>query len=112
MDNEAQFEANLTELARFREAVRRFDEENARDPNRELAHGELVPREKLYAERLSDWVMKLCPQASESLRLASRCQHLCRWMIPRHQYEMNRAGYLRWRNDLKRFHADKAAQIL
>src|SRR5262249_17775028 len=100
------------EPARFREAVRRFDEENARDPNQERVAGQLVPREQLYAQRLSEWVMKLCPEASEELRLASRCQHLCRWMIPRQQYEMTRAGYLRWRNDLKKFHADKAGQIL
>src|SRR5262249_51798514 len=33
-------------------------------------------------------------------------------MIPRQQYEMTRVGYLRWRNDLKKFHADKAGQIL
>jgi hypothetical protein len=105
-------ESDLNQPARFREAVRRFNEENARDPNRELDAGQPVPREQLYAKRLAEWVLKLCPEASEELRLASHCQHLCRWMIPRGQYEMNRAGYLRWRNELKKFHADKAGQIL
>ncbi|HEY2951087.1 MAG TPA: DUF4202 domain-containing protein [Verrucomicrobiae bacterium] len=98
--------------ARFELAVRRFDEENARDPNTEAAEGRSWPRELLYARRLSDWVRKLCPNASEELRLAARCQHLSRWKIPRSAYEMTKAGYLRWRNDLKTFHAQKAAEIL
>ena len=52
------------------------------------------------------------PNASEALRLTARCQHICRWEIPRESYEMNREGYLRWRQELKKFHATKAASIL
>jgi hypothetical protein len=97
---------------RFEAAIRRFDAENARDTNVETAGGISHPRELLYAQRLTDWVLKLCPNASEELRLAARCQHICRWMIPRSNYPMTRAGYLKWRNDLKTFHAEKAGQIL
>lgn len=92
----------------FENALRRFDEENARDPNTELGQ----PRELLYAQRLYAWVLKLAPDASEELRLAARSQHICRWMIPRNQYPMDRAGYLKWRNDLKKFHAQKTGEIL
>ena len=49
----------------------------------ETADGLAQPRELLYARWLTDWVLKLCPDASEPLRLAARCQHLCRWMVPR-----------------------------
>lgn len=98
--------------SRFDLAIRRFDAENERDPNRENCDGDSQPRELLYARRLTEWVLKLCPDASESLRLAARCQHLCRWMIPRNFYEMTRAGYLRWRSELKKFHAEKAGEIL
>ena len=56
--------------------------------------------------------MRLCPEASEELRLAARCQHICRWEIPRGTYPMTRAGYLKWRADLKKFHAQKAGEIL
>ena len=98
--------------ARFEKALRRFDEENARDPNAETVEGVSHPRELLLARRLFDWVLRLCPNASEPLRLAARCQHLCRWTIPRASYPMDRAGYLRWRNDLKHFHARKAGEIL
>src|SRR5215204_3872770 len=33
-------------------------------------------------------------------------------MIPRSSYPMTRAGYLQWRERLKKFHAEKAAEIL
>ena len=98
--------------ARFEAAIRRFDRENSRDPNLEIVEGIARPRELVYAERLTDWVLILCPDASEDLRLSARCQHLCWCMIPRGSYEKTRAGYLKWRNDLKKFHADKAGEIL
>src|SRR6516225_10133101 len=90
---------------RFDAALRRFDEENSRDPNLEETEGGAQPRELLYSKRLTEWLLRLCPEASEELRLAARCQHLCRWMIPRESYPMTRPGYLRWREELKRFHA-------
>ncbi len=93
---------------RFQSAIARFDAENSRDPN--LENGR--PRELLYAERLTDWVMKLSPNASEPLRLAARCQHICRWESPRENYPMTRPGYLKWRADLKKFHAEKSGTIL
>ena len=96
----------------FQKANERFDAENALDPNLENDGGVRHPRELLYARRLTEWVLKLAPAASESLRLAARCQHICRWMIPRETYPMTRPGYLRWRSDLKQFHARKSAQIL
>jgi hypothetical protein len=103
---------NRSELERFRQAIERFDEENAKDPNQEIVEGVPRPRELVNAKRLSDWVLKLCPDASEELRLASRCQHIARWTISRQSYPMTRAGYLRWRNELKTFHARKAGEIL
>jgi hypothetical protein len=97
---------------KFDAALRRFDEENSRDPNQETVNGETVPRELIYARRLTDWILRLAPQASEELRLAGRCQHIRRWESPRSDYPMTRAGYLKWRADLKKFHAQKAGEIL
>lgn len=92
--------------------MRRFDEANARDPNREVIDGVSHPRELLYAQRLTKWVLRLCPDASGNLRLAAHCQHLCRWEIPRGSCPMTRAGYLQWRATLKKFHAQKTGEIL
>ena len=99
-------------IARFNAAIRRFDEENSRDPNFVTLNGVARPRELVYSEWLTSWVLKLAPAASEALRLAARCQHLCRWMSPRDSYPMTRPGYLQWRADLKKFHAQKAGEIL
>jgi hypothetical protein len=100
------------DAGRFAEACRRFDELNARDPNVESSDGRPQPRELLYARRLTEWVLQLAPQASESLRLAARCQHLLRWQIPRERYPMTRPGYHQWRSALKQFHADQSAEVL
>jgi hypothetical protein len=89
--------------ARFQDAIARFDAANVADPR-----GIELP----YAQRLSRWVERLAPDASEALRLAARAQHLCRWMIPRETYPAGRVGYLKWREDLKQFHAQKAGEIL
>ena len=97
---------------RFAAAARRFDQENSADPNTELVDGIAQPRELVYARWLTDWVLRLCPQATEPLRLAARCQHLCRWQVPRNSYPLTRPGYLQWREALKRFHAQKSGDIL
>ena len=102
----------MEEEWRFSEAIRRFDEENGRDPRLIVVDGVAQPHELLYARRLTEWVLRLQPNASKPLLLAARSQHICRWLVPRSSYEMTRAGYLRWRNDLKHLHAKKSAEIL
>ena len=104
--------SDFTTSERFKGAIHRFDEENSRDPNMEVANGQSHSRELIYARWLTDWVLKLSPNASEPLRLAARCQHICRWEIPRNSYPMDKPGYLRWRADLKKFHAKKSGDIL
>ena len=103
---------NVSISAHFNDAIAAFDAANNEDPNLENDNGLMTARELLYARRLSDWVDKLEPHASEALRLAARCQHLCRWMIPRSDYPEGRSGYLKWRSTLAVFHANKAAEIL
>ena len=102
----------LIDASRFAAACRSFDAANSLDPNLEIVEGIARPRELVYAERLTHWLLKLCPGASEELRLAARCQHICRWMIARGSYPMTRPGYLKWREDLKHFHAKKSGEIL
>lgn len=97
---------------RFQRAIERFDEENSLDPNKETVDGKPQPRELVYAKRLTKWVKKLVPNASEVLHLAARCQHICRWSIPREKYPMDKPGYLKWRTELKNFHAAKSGAIL
>lgn len=91
------------ESQRFQDAIARFDSANAQDPR---------AIELPYAQRLSAWVERLAPDASEALRLAARCQHLRRWEIPRESYPAGRVAYLKWREALKHFHADEAGKVL
>ncbi|WP_282160253.1 DUF4202 domain-containing protein [Ulvibacterium marinum] len=89
-----------------------FDIANGNDPNTETFNGKSYPKEVLYALRMTETLNAFAPSASEALKLTTRCQHICRWEIPRNRYEMNRVGYLKWRQELKKFHASKAKAIL
>ena len=94
---------------RFDEAIARFDAAHAEDPEQD---GAGAPKELLYAQRMSAWLEKLAPQASESLRLATRCQHIRRWAIPRSDYPEGKVGYLRWRKEESLAHAALAGEVL
>lgn len=102
----------MIQSEKFKAAINLFDKANENDPNKEVYQGKEHPKELLYAQRMTDRLISFDKDAGEALHLAVRCQHLQRWEIPRDQYEMNRVGYLKWRNDLKKFHADKAGEIL
>ena len=98
--------------ARFLAAIVAFDRANAEDPNLIEVGGAQRPRELVDAERLSTWVERLAPDASEALRLAARCQHIRRFESPRGSFPEGRVGYLQWRTQLGRFHADTSARLL
>lgn len=97
---------------RYAAAIAAIDAANQEDPNRELWEGEEHPKELLYSQRMSGWLERFAPDASEALRLAVRAQHIRRWTIPRSDYPEGRAGYKRWRSDLAGFHAATAGEIL
>ncbi len=102
----------MTQDARFRAAIERMDAFNRADPNRETVAGQDYPKELLYAERMTAWLARLAPEASEALRLAARSQHIGRWTLPRSNYPMERRGYHQWRTELARFHARTAREIM
>lgn len=97
---------------RFLNALRLIDEANSKDPNQERWKEKTYPKEVLYSLRMTEKLYAFYPGASEALQIAARCQHICRWEIPRSNYPMDRKGYLQWRTQLKNFHAQKAADIL
>jgi len=97
---------------RFGRAIAAIDAANADDPHRITVAGEERPKELVHAELATAWVRRLRPDAGEGLLLAARAHHLRRWAIPRSSYPEGRSGYLRWRRDLQRAHADDVAGIL
>jgi len=97
---------------KFQQAIQEIDQLNAQDPNTEFYKGTDYPKELLYAQRMSDALDQFEPQAEESLKIAARAQHIARWKIERDSYPMDREGYLRWRTDLKKMHADLTTSLL
>ncbi len=100
------------ETRRFDAAVARFAATNAQDPEQVSENGVPVPRTLAHACWLSGWIERLTPNASEALRLAAHCQHLARWTTPRSTYPEGRRGYLTWRRDRAKFHAELAGKVL
>ena len=96
----------------FQNASARIDAENSQDPNSELHQLISYPKELLYSTRMYKRLMDFSPNASEEVQIASKAQHICRWKMPRESYAMDRVGYLKWREDLKKFHAQTTAEIL
>ena len=70
------------------------------------------PRELLYAQRLTDWVLRLCPCRLGTFASPRAASTSAAGKVPRENYPMTRAGYLKWRADLKKFHAEKSGAIL
>jgi hypothetical protein len=89
-------------------ALAGIDAVHAEDPEKEGGR----PKELVYAERMSAWLARLVPQASEALQLAVRCQHLRRWAIPRASFPEGKLGYLSWRKQESLAHAALAGELL
>lgn len=89
-----------------------IDDANARDPHSIAVNGAKEPSELVYSRRLSAMLERLYPDASDLLKIAARAQHIERWTSPRSAYPNGRIGYLRWRTDLKNYHADRTAQLM
>jgi len=94
------------------EALKAIDAHNAHDPNLEELNGKKIAKELLYAQRMTAQLLSFEPEASEALQIAARAQHICRWKSPREAYPQDRTGYLKWREDLKKMHAELTGTIL
>ena len=95
------------------QAIQRIDATNAEDPNSLEVNGQKRPLEVVHAKRRTAWIRQLVGDAaSEALLLAARAQHIRRWEIPRDTYPRDRVGYLKWRTDLKKNHAEHTEGIL
>ncbi|MCK0715472.1 DUF4202 domain-containing protein [Chromohalobacter sarecensis] len=103
----------MPENTPFQRAKTALDAAHAEDPKRAMTEeGDEQPAELLYAQRMSDWLARVAPEASEPLQLAVRAQHLRRWEVPRDDYPRDRPSYLAWRRDLGRRQAALAEMIV
>lgn len=102
----------MANIPRFEQAFVKFDAANAADPNQDVFEGVTYPKELLYSKRMTAMLKYFEPDASETLQLAARCQHICRWKISRNNYPMNRIGYKCWRMELYKFHGEITGGIM
>lgn len=89
-------------------AIDAIDRANTDDPHR--FEGE--PLALVEGRLAHGWIQRLDDDPSAALQLAARAHHLRRWVVPRSDYPDGRSGYLRWRRDQKKRHADELAAIL
>lgn len=95
-------------MTRLQTAFDAIDRANAQDPT--LSDGQ--PEALLYGQRMTAEQEALYPDASEPLRIACRGQHIERWKLPRADFPMDRPGYLAWRTEQGRRHAQRIAEIM
>jgi len=97
---------------RFETAIALIDKKNEKDPNTYQVAGFDYPKELLYSHRMTRKLLQFEPNASKAVQIAARAQHICRWQIARNEFPIDRIGYLKWRETLKKMHADLTVEIL
>ena len=97
---------------RFETAIAIIDKKNAEDPNGYQVSGLEYPKELLYSQRMTRKLLQFDSNASKALQISARAQHICRWKIGRNEFPMDRVGYLKWREELKKMHANITGEIL
>ncbi|MDD2701757.1 MAG: DUF4202 domain-containing protein [Sideroxydans sp.] len=96
----------------YQAAIAAFDKANSEDPNLEVFEGKTYPKELLYAQRMTEMQERFAPDASQAVKLACRAQHIQRWKSPRSDYPMDKKGYMLWRTNLYKFHAETAGTLM
>lgn len=103
---------SFTPSDKFVAVITAIDAVNAEDPRKTNVDGVEHPYESAYAERMTETMQRMYPEASELLRIAARAQHIRRWQIPRDTFPRNKEGYQKWRLGMRQLHAELAGDIM
>lgn len=95
-------------MGNLKAALAAIDAANAADPTQEDGQ----PAALLYGERMSAELARQYPDAPDILQIAARGQHVERWLLPRSDYPEGKTGYLNWRREQGRRHAERVAGIM
>lgn len=93
---------------KLNQVLQAIDRANAADPKQD--HGQ--PEALLYGTRMTEELSRLFPDASEPLQIAARGQHIERWKLKRDAYPEGRIGYLTWRKEQGRHHAEVVTGLM
>jgi len=94
----------MTMTKKLETSLQLIDAANADDPNNGA--------EALYSQRMLQTLQTFDGEASEPLTLACYAQHVCRWQLARKDYPAGLKGYLNWRSDLAKLHAEVLADAM
>lgn len=89
-----------------------IDTINKEDPNITTINGKPLPKELVYGQYMTDCLNQFWPDANEYLQIAVRAQHIKRWHLKRSEFPEGKQGYLTWRKELGKFHAETAKQLM
>ena len=100
----------MTLLAKTIELI---DAANSKDPNLvKDENNKEWPKELLYSIRMTDMLSRFRPDADDVAKISMRGQHVQRWTSDRKTFPMDRQGYLLWRTQLYKFHANTTADFM
>ncbi len=103
----------MSKPSRLEQVIALIDAENQQDPNTQVDEsGKEWPKELLYSLRMTDMLERYRPEADDVAHISMRGQHIKRWTSPRNAFPMDRQGYLQWRTQLYKFHANTTADLM
>lgn len=92
--------------------LKAIDSVNSEDPNTTTINGATKPKELLYGQYMTACINQYWPQANELLQIAVRAQHIKRWHLKRTEFDAGKAGYLKWRIEQGKFHAQLTKSLM
>ena len=95
-------------MSKLATALAAIDAANAKDPRMDDGQPEAL----LYGQRMSAECDRIFPNASETLQIAARGQHIERWVLDRKTYPEGKAGDHAWRRDLAKHHAARVSEFM
>lgn len=104
--------ASNTADTRLAGALAQIDAANRADPHMGDFEGQAQPKEWIYSQHMTRWLLALEPQPSALMQIACRAQHIERWTMPRSSYPEGRTAYYQWRTACAQMHGARAAQIM
>lgn len=110
--NETSQEFNLMNNNALTQTLNAIDQINIADPNSVLIDGETHPKEFIYSKQMSACLHQYWSEPSELIQIAVRAQHIKRWHLKRTNYALGKTGYMLWRKDQGKLHAQLTAELM
>ena len=93
----------------YKKSLLLIDKVNKGDPNK---REDGITDAQFYSKKMAEIIHVLSPENPEHIEIAARCQHLCRWEVPRSNFPKGKMGYHQWRRYLYDYQSKKAEDLL